>query len=154
MYKDKFDELWEKTINSVLYGISAKDIKGTAQLNEYLQEIVWEHTWGDKKLVPPERRLLDELGKEYPGKTAEIEKILSNITVGSGRGLYAGIAVAFLGIIMLFAGKGVWRIAAGVLVLIGIGVAAVGALQSSLQPKKAALDALTKAKEKCDRILS
>lgn len=48
MYKEKFDELWNKTVNTVQYGLSAKDIKGKAQINEYLHRIIWDHAWGIK----------------------------------------------------------------------------------------------------------
>lgn len=153
MDKEKFDELWNKTVNSVLYGISAKDIKGKAQINEYLHGIVWDHAWGNKKLVPPERKLLDDLSKENPKKAMEIESILSDITVGNSGGFYAGIVVALAGIITLFVTHGSLRIIAGAVALVGIGLVISDTLQGNINPKKAASNALAKAKEKCDKIL-
>ena len=153
MYQEKFDELWAKTVNTVLYGISAKDIKGKAQINEYLHRIVWRHAWGNQKLVPPECKLLNDMSKENPKKVKEIESILSNITVGYSWKLYAGVVVVLAGITTLFAAQGIWKVAGGVLGCIGIGLALSDALQSNFNPRKAASDALEKAKKQCDKIL-
>lgn len=154
MYKEKFDELWNKTVNTVLYGISAKDIKGKKQINECLHGIVWEHAWGNKKMLPPERKLLDDISKENPKKAMELESVLSNITVSSGWSMYAGIVIALAGIITLFATQGFVRIIGGAVGVVGIGIAVVDVLQSNINPKKVALNALAKAKEQCDKILS
>lgn len=154
MYKEKFDELWNKTVNTVLYGISAKDIKGKKQINECLHGIVWEHAWGNKKMVPPERKLLDDISKENPKKAMELESVLSNITVSSGWSMYAGIVIALAGIITLFATQGFVRIIGGVAGVVGVGIAVVDVLQSNTNPKKVASNALAKAKEQCDKILS
>ena len=154
MYKEKFDELWNKTVNTVLYGISAKDIKGKKQINECLHGIVWEHAWGNKKMVPSERKLLDDISKENPKKAMELESVLSNITVRSGWSMYAGIVIALAGIITLFATQGCVRIIGGVAGVVGVGIAVVDVLQSNTNPKKVASNALAKAKEQCDKILS
>lgn len=154
MYKQKFDELWNKTVNAVLYGISAKDIKGKNQINEYLHGIVWDHTWGNKKTVPPERKLLDDISKENLKKAMELESVLSNIAVSNGWGVYAGIIIALAGIITLFATQGFVRIIGGVAGIVGVGIAVVDVLQSNINPQKVASNALAKAKEQCDKILS
>ena len=154
MYKKNFDELWNKTVNAVLYGISAKDIKGKNQINEYMHGIVWDHTWGNKKMVPPERKLLDDISKENPKKAMELESVLSNITVSSEWGVYAGIVIALVGIITLFATHGFLRIIGGAVGVVGVGIAVVDVLQSDINPKKVASNALAKAKEQCDEILS
>lgn len=154
MYKQKFDELWNKTVNAVLYGISAKDIKGKNQINEYLHGIVWDHTWGNKKMVPPERKLLDDISKENLKKAMELESVLSNIAVSNGWGVYIGIVIALGGIITLFAAQGFVRIIGGVAGIVGVGIAVVDVLQSNINPQKVASNALAKAKEQCDKILS
>lgn len=153
MNKEKFDELWNKTINSVSFGISAKGIKGKTQINEYLHEFVWNHTWGNEKFVPPERKLLNDMSKEDPQKAMKIESILSNITVSNGWSLYAGIFLALAGIIMLIITRGIWKIVAGIVAIVGIAMMIIDTMQSNINPKKAALKALSKAKEKCDKIL-
>lgn len=153
MYNEKFDELWAKTVNAVLYGISAKDIKGKTQINEYLHGMVWNHVWGNKEFVTIERKLLNDISKENPKKVMEIESILSNITIGYGWGLYVGIVIALVGIITLFTAQGILKVAGGVIGFVGIGLALSNALQSNFNPKKVASDALTKAKKQCDKIL-
>ncbi len=157
MYKKDFNELWDKTVNIVLYSISIEGIKGKKQLNECIHEIVWNRAWGNKKLVPPERKLLNDIGREDPKKAMKLEALLSNITIGNGLGLYAGIAAAVLGIIMLVAipaGQTVWKIVSGAVGVGGITVAAADVLQCNYNPKKAAANVLTKTKEQCDSILS
>lgn len=157
MYKEKFNELWEKTINGVLYGISAKDIKGKKQLNEYLKSFVWEHSWGNKKMVPPERKLLEDIRKESPQKAKEMEELICNISVGYGTGFYAGIVTAVLGIILLFvtpAAKTALKVLSGVICIGGIGISFVDVMQCNYNPKKVALGILAKIKEKGDSILS
>ena len=153
MYKEKFDELWAKTVNTVLYGISAKDIKGKAQINEYLHRIVWGHAWGNQKLVPPERKLLNDMSKENPKKVKEIESVLSNITIGYSWKLYTGIVIVLAGIITLFIAQGVWKVVGGGLSFVGICLSLSDALQSNFNPRKAVSDALAKAKKQCDEIL-
>lgn len=153
MYKEKFDELWAKTVNAVLYGLSAKDIKGKTQIDEYLHRMVWNHAWGNKKFVTTERKLLDDISKENPKKVMEVESILSHITIGYGWGLYVGIVIALAGIVTLLAAQGIWKVAGGVAGFAGIGLALSDALQSNFNPKKAAADALAKAKKQCDKIL-
>lgn len=153
MYKEQFDELWVKTVNTVLYGISAKDIKGKTQINEYLHRIVWGHAWGNQKLVPPERKLLNDMSKENPKKVKEIESVLSNITIGYSWKLYTGIVIVLAGIITLFIAQGVWKIAAGIVGFVGIALALSDALRGNINPRKAASDALEKAKKQCDKIL-
>lgn len=153
MYKEKFDELWNQTVNGVMYGISAEGMKGKAQINEYLHGFVWEHAWGNKKRVPPERKLLDDLSKVSPQKVMEIESVLSGVTIRCGWRLYVGIAAALAGVILLLALQGALRIAGGVAALGGIGLICSDLLQGSLSPQKAASRALASAKEKCDKIL-
>lgn len=153
MNKENFDELWNKTVNNVMCGISARDIKGKFQINEYLRGIVWDHAWGNRKLVPPERKFLDDLSKESPQKAMEIESVLSNISVSNGWQLYAGILVALAGVIALFVTHGALRFVGGAVAIVGIGLALSGALQGNYNPQKAASDALAKAKDKCDKIL-
>ncbi len=153
MNKEKFDELWNKTVNSVSYGISAKGIKGKTQINEYLRRFVWDHTWGNEKLVPPERKLLDDISKENPTKAMEIESILSNITVSNGWSLYVGIILALAGIIMSIITPGIWKIVTGIVAIVGIVMMIIDVTQCNINPKKAALNALSQAKEKCDKIL-
>ena len=153
MYKEQFNELWSKTVNGVIYGITTKGLKGASQINEFIHRIVWTSAWGNKKLVPPERKLLEDIGRESPDKAHRLESVLSAIKVGVSPILYAGIAVAAVGIILLLLIQGGWRIVGGAVGLIGITVAVVGAMQSRINPKKAALAALSKAKDKCDKIL-
>lgn len=153
MYKEQFDELWRKTVNGVIYGITAKDIKGASQINEFIHRMVWTSAWGNKKLVPPERKLLDDIGRESPDKAQQLESVLSDIKIGISPILYAGISVAAAGIILLILIQGGWRIAGGAVGLIGIGITVIGALQSRINPKKAATAALAKAKDKCDKII-
>lgn len=153
MFKDQFDELWDKTVNSVLYAITAKEIKGTPQINDYIHKMVWNHAWGNKELVPPERKLLDDLSKKSPEMVRQIDSVLSDIKVSTSWGLYAGIAITLAGIIVLFLTQGVWQIAAGAAGVIGIVIAVIAAMQSRINPKKAASAALAKAKAKCDKIL-
>lgn len=153
MHKEKFDELWNKTVNTVQYGLSAKDIKGKAQINEYLHRIIWDHAWGNQKLIPPERKLLNDMSKENPKKVKEIESVLSNITIGYSWKLYTGIVIVLAGIITLFIAQGVWKIAAGIVGFLGIALALSDALRGNINPQKAALDALEKAKKQCDKIL-
>ena len=157
MYKEKFDELWSKTVNSVMFGISAKEIKGKKRLNEYLHGIIWEHSWGNKKLVPPERKLLNDIHKENPQKALELESILSNISVGTSPVSYVGIVVAVLGIILLFTvgtAQIMLKIIFGAICVLGIVIAVVSALQCNYNPKKAVSSVLSKTKEKCDNVLS
>lgn len=153
MYKDQFDKMWSKTVNSVIYGITTKGLKGVSQINEFIHRMVWTNAWGNKKIVPPERKLLDDIGRESPDKAQQLESVLSGIKVGVSPILYAGIAAAAAGIILLLLIQGGWRIAGGAVGLIGIAVAVVGAMQSRINPKKAATAALAKAKDKCDKIL-
>ena len=154
MYKDSFNELWNKTVNTVMYGIVAKDIKGKSQINEYLRSTIWNQAWGNKKDVPPERKLINDLSKADPKKASEIDVILSNVTISYGWGLYVGIATVIAGIIILIAVPGIWRIIGGAIALVGIGVALVAILQCRLNPKKAASIAMDRAKIKCNNILS
>lgn len=152
MNKEEFDELWNKTVNSVLYGISAKEIKGKDQINEYLHRMVWDNAWGNKKIVPPERKLLDNIRKENPRKAMDIESILSSMTVSNGWSLYAGIIIVFGGIITFLVFQGGIRVASVIIYLVGICFVIGDVLQSNVNPKKAASKALAKAKEKCDKI--
>ena len=154
MYKEEFDKLWSKTCDSVLYGISAKNIKGNKQLDDYMRKIVWNHTWGNSKLVPPERKLLDDIYKQSPQKAIEVEKAISNISVGNSGGIYIGIIIAIVGIIIMLAGSGMWKVLSGALVIIGVVIAIFASLQSNNNPRKAASAALAKVKKRCDNILS
>lgn len=153
MYREKFDELWEKTVNALLYAITVKQVKGKRQIDQYLQRIVWQNAWGDQRFVPPERKLLEELRLEDPQRALQIEAVLSNIKVSYGWEPYVGIATALLGILLLLVAPGAWRIVAGCLTLAGGILAAVYATQSIRNPKRVASVALARAKKKCDRIL-
>ncbi len=153
MHKEMFEELWSRTVSAVLYSIPAQDIKGKKQINEYLHRFVWEHTWGNEKQVPPERKLLNDMCKENPKKVMELESILSNVSVRNGWQFYTGISAAFAGIIMLIIVPGLWKVVAGILTIVGIAMMVLDVMQGDINPKKAALKALNNAKSKCDKIL-
>ena len=154
MYRQEFNELWDKTATGVMFNISAKNVRGKAMLNETLKSLVWNHAWGNKKLVPPERKLLNDIAKDDPHKSLKLEKVLSEISVGNDWGLWGGIILILIGIITVAIIPGMWKMPSVLIAVLGLVLSVYSLVKYNINPKKYASRALDVARDKCNSILS
>ena len=158
MYEKDFDKLWEKSKNGVLYGISARSIKGRNALGAYIHRMIWEKAWGNTKLVPPERQLINTVWDANPSKAAELEKTLSDIRLKPDGKAYMGLIVGIIGLLLisvtiLYSAHKWYIIPEAIIAISGFLLFAVQWTIFTRNPRDAVTKVLDDVREQCHKIL-